>query len=41
MEGKWVREDQAVNRLSEKTGRGMTREMAREVASKFKHGFDL
>jgi len=41
MEGKWAREDQAINRLSEKTGTGMKREVARGLASKFKRGFEL
>lgn len=41
MEGKWAREDHAINRLSEKTGTGVKREAARELASKFKRGFEL
>lgn len=40
MEGKWAREDEAINRLSEKTGTGMKREMARDIAAKCKRGFD-
>ena len=41
MEGKWAREDEAINRLSEKTGTGMNRETAKEIASRFKRGFEL
>ena len=41
MEGRWAREDHAINRLFEKTGTGMKREVARELASKFKRGFEL
>lgn len=41
IEGRWAREDLAINRLSEKTGTGITREAARELASKFKRGFEL
>jgi len=41
MEGKWAREDEAINRLSEKTGTGVKREVAREIASRFKRGFEL
>lgn len=41
MEGKWAREDEAINRLSEKTGTGTKREVAREVVSRFKRGFEL
>jgi hypothetical protein len=41
MEGKWAREDHAINRLSDKTGTGMKREAAKELASKFKRGFEL
>jgi hypothetical protein len=40
MEGKWTREDEAINRLSDKTGRGMKREVAREFVSKCKLGFE-
>ena len=41
MEGKWAREDQAINRLSEKTGTGTKREVAKEIASGLKRGFEL
>jgi len=41
MEGKWAREDGAINRLSEKTGTGTKREVARELASRLKRGFEL
>jgi len=41
MEGKWAREDEAINRLSEKTGTGIKREVASEVASRFKRGFEF
>jgi hypothetical protein len=41
MEGKWAREDEAITRLSDKTGTGMKREVAREVASRFKRGLEL
>ena len=41
MEGKWAREDEAINRLSDKTGTGTKREVAKEVASRFKRGFEL
>lgn len=40
MEGKWAREDEAINRLSEKTGTGMKREAAREAVSRVKCGFE-
>lgn len=41
MEGKWAREDEAINRLAEKTGTGTKKEVASELASKLKHGFEL
>ena len=41
MEGKWARDDEAINRLADKTGTGTKREVARELASKFKRGFEL
>jgi hypothetical protein len=41
MEGKWIREDEAINRFSKKTGMGTTREVAKEVALGCKRGFDL
>ena len=40
MEGRWAREDEAINRLSEKTGTGMKREAAREAVSRVKCGFE-
>ncbi|KAF9788143.1 hypothetical protein BJ322DRAFT_609118 [Thelephora terrestris] len=41
MEGKWAREDEGINRFSDKTGRGIKREVARELALKCKHGLDI
>ena len=41
MEGKWAREDEAINRLAEKTGTGTTREMASELVSRLKRGLDV
>ena len=41
MEGKWAREDEAINRLAEKTGTGMKRDVASELVSRLKHGFGL
>jgi len=41
MEGRWAREDDAINRLSEKTGTGTKREAAREIAARLKRGFEL
>ena len=41
MEGRWAREDDAINRLSEKTGTGTKREAAREIVAKLKRGFQL
>ena len=41
MEGKWAREDEGINRLAEKTGTGTKREVASELASGLKRGFEL
>jgi len=40
-EGKWAREDEAINRLAEKTGTGTTRELANQLASSLKRGLEL
>ena len=39
-EGKWAREDQAINRLAEKTGTGTKREVASELVSRLKHALE-
>ena len=39
-EGKWAREDEAINRLAEKTGTGTKREVASELVSRLKHGLE-
>jgi len=41
MEGKWAREDAAINRLAEKTGTGTKREVAKELAARLKRGLEL
>ena len=40
-EGKWAREDEAINRLAEKTGTGTKREVASELVSRLKSGLEL
>ena len=40
-EGKWAREDEAINRLADKTGTGTTREVASQLASRLKLGLEV
>jgi len=40
-EGKWAREDEAINRLAEKTGTGTKREVASELVSRLKRGLEI
>lgn len=40
IEGRWAREDEAITRLSDKTGTGIKREVARELVSNCKRAFD-
>jgi len=41
MEGRWAREDAAINRLAEETGTGTKREVAKELAARLKRGIEL